>query len=121
MKRSQFLILAAIVPGVFGFVMMVVPDLMLGNSLTASADDTVTAVTQWVGFGVFSLGWINFLARNDPGSLALRAVMVGNIAFHTLGIGFDAYDYVAGLMKHRDWFQAWSPILYSQSASVISC
>ena len=40
-----------------------------------------------------------FLARNDPGSLALRAVMVGNIAFHTLGIGFDAYDYVAGLMK----------------------
>lgn len=99
MKRSQFLILAAIVPGLFGLVMMVAPDLMLGNSLTTDADASVRAVTQWVGFGVFSLGGINFLARNDPGSPALGAVMIGNIAFHALGICFDAYDYIAGLIK----------------------
>lgn len=42
---------------------------------------------------------INFLSRNDPGSPALAAVMVGNILFHVLGIGVDTYDYVSGFMK----------------------
>jgi hypothetical protein len=98
-SRKQFLILAAIVPGAFGLVMMVAPDLMLGNSLAIGVDASTRVVTQWVGFGVFSLGLINFLSRNDPGSAALRAVMLGNVAFHVLGIGFDTYDYLAGFMK----------------------
>ena len=51
------------------------------------------------GFGVFSLAWINFLSRNDPGSPALRAVLIGNVLFHALGIVFDTYDYSAGLMR----------------------
>ena len=33
MSRYQFLILAAIVPGIFGSVMMVAPDAMLSNTL----------------------------------------------------------------------------------------
>ncbi|MBP6772549.1 MAG: hypothetical protein KA154_06070, partial [Gemmatimonadaceae bacterium] len=41
---------------------------------------------------------INFLARSDPGSPALRAVMIGNIVFHVLAIGFQADDYIAGLL-----------------------
>jgi hypothetical protein len=99
MRRSYFFVLAAIVPGLFGLVMMVAPDLMLANSLAADVDATTRVVTQWVGFGAFSLAWINFLSRNDPGSPALRAVMIGNILFHVLGIGFDVYDYIAGFMK----------------------
>lgn len=98
MKRSHFFILAALVPGLFGLVMMFAPDLMLRNSLATDVDATTRIVTQWVGFGVFSLGAINFLSRNDPGSPALRAVMIGNILFHVLGIGFDVYDYLAGFM-----------------------
>jgi hypothetical protein len=98
MKRSQFFVLAAIVPGVFGLVMMAVPDVMLRNSLAAAPGAATGIVTQWVGFGVFSLAVINFLSRHDPGSPALRAVMIGNILFHTLGIGFDVYDYLAGFM-----------------------
>ena len=99
MKRQHFFTLAAIVPGLFGLVMMLVPQVMLTNSLVVSADETTRVVTQWVGFSVFSLAVINYLARNDPGSPALRAVILGNILFHGLGIGFDVYDYSAGFMK----------------------
>lgn len=98
MKRRHFFVLAALVPGIFGSVMMLAPDLMLRNSLATEPEATTRIVTQWVGFGVFSLALINFLCRNDPGSPALRAVMIGNIAFHTLGIGFDVYDHLAGFM-----------------------
>lgn len=34
MKRMHFLIIAAIIPGIFGLVMMVAPDAMLSNSLS---------------------------------------------------------------------------------------
>ena len=98
MRRHHFFIIAAVVPLVFGAVMMLVPDMMLSNSLAAEVHASTRIVTQWVGFGVFSLGWINFLSRNDAGSQALRAVMIGNIIFHALGIGFDVYGYVAGVM-----------------------
>ncbi len=98
MKRHPFFIIAAVVPWLFGLVMMLAPDMMLGNSLATEVHATTRIVTQWVGFGVFSLGWINFLSRNDAGSQALRAVMIGNIIFHALGIGFDVFDYFAGVM-----------------------
>jgi hypothetical protein len=98
MAREHFFIIAAAVPWLFGGVMMFVPELMLNNSLAAEFQPSTVIVTQWVGFGVFSLGWINFLARRDDGSTALRAIMIGNILFHTLGLGFDTFHYVLGFM-----------------------
>ena len=99
MKRSSFILIAAIIPMLFSLVMMFVPDQMLSNSLRVEVDLSTRVVTQWVGFGVFSVGLVNLLARNDPGSIGLKAIMVGNIAFHSLGIGFDTYDYSIGIMK----------------------
>jgi hypothetical protein len=98
MKRSVFLLIAALIPLLFGSVMMFAPQLMLYN-LTVEMTAGLHEVTQWVGFGVFSLGIINFLSRNDNGSTALKAVMVGNILFHTLGLCFDVYDYSIGIMR----------------------
>lgn len=98
MKRSAFLLVAALIPTIFGSLMMFAPELMLYN-LTVEITPGLRAVTQWVGFGVFSLGIINFLSRSDNGSTALKAVMVGNIFFHTLGICFDVYDYAVGIMR----------------------
>ena len=99
MKRSSFLLIAAIIPLLFGLVMMFVPDAMLSNTLTSGAHLQTHAVTQWVGFGVFTIGLINFLSRNDGGSTALKAIMIGNIVFHTLGVFFDIYDYSIGVMQ----------------------
>lgn len=47
---------------------------------------------------MFSLAWITFLSRNDPGSPALRAVISGNLVFHALGLLIDIYGYAAGAM-----------------------
>lgn len=99
MKRSIFLTIAAIIPGLFGLVMIFFPDKMLSNSLIGEINLATRIVTQWVGFGAFSLGLINFLSRNDPGSTTLNALMIGNIVFHSLGLVLDIYDYSIGIMK----------------------
>ena len=99
MKQSSFLLIAAIIPLLFGLVMMIIPDKMLSNMLTSEANLQTLLVTQWAGFGVFSIGLINFLSRKDSGSIALRAVMIGNIVLHTIGIFFDIYDYSIEVMK----------------------
>lgn len=98
MSRRTFLVIASAVPGLFGLVMMLLPTVMLGNSLTAAPDDYTVAVTRWAGFGVFSIAAITYLARADAGSRALRAVMVGNIVFHVLGIVIDTSGYLSGTM-----------------------
>jgi hypothetical protein len=98
MSRRTFLVIASAVPGLFGLVMMLVPTVMLDNSLTAPADDYTVAVTRWVGFAVFSIAWITFFSSSDAGSPALRAVMTGNIAFHLLGVVMDSTGYAAGIM-----------------------
>jgi hypothetical protein len=99
MKRSSFLLIAAIIPSLFGLVMMFVPDQMLSNSLTSEANLQTRSVTQWVGFAAFTVGLITFLSRNDAGSIALKAVLIGNIVFHSLGLCFDTYHYSIGVMK----------------------
>ena len=99
MKRSSFLLIASVIPLLFGLVMMVIPDTILSNTLTTDANLQTHSVTQWVGFGVFTIGLINFLSRNDGGSDALKAIIIGNIVFHTLGVFFDIYDYSIGVMR----------------------
>ena len=46
-----------------------------------------------------SVGVINFFSRNDPGSKALRAVMIGNIFLHLVGGAADIYDYTKGMVQ----------------------
>lgn len=98
MTRRRFLVVAAAVPGLFGLVMMLVPTVMLENSLTEVPQDATVAVTRWVGFAVFSVALITYLSRNDAFSPALRAVMIGNVVFHLLGTVMDTSGYLAGTM-----------------------
>ena len=99
MNQNSFMLIAAIIPLLFGVVMMFFPAKMLSNSLTSEANLQTRSVTQWVGFGTFTIGLMTFLARNDPGSTALKAIMIGNIVFHCLGLCFDIYHFRIGIMK----------------------
>ena len=92
MKRNHFLIISALLAFIFGIMMIVLPDKaleMAGGNLGM----------QSFGVALFSIGIINLFSRNDPGSKALKAVMFGNIILHLAGIGFDVYNYTAGLTQ----------------------
>ncbi|MEP7234041.1 MAG: hypothetical protein ABI778_01975, partial [Ignavibacteriota bacterium] len=54
---------------------------------------------QWFGIGLVSVGVINFFSRNDAGSKALTAVMIGNIFLHLVGGAADVYDYMQGAVQ----------------------
>jgi len=97
MTRQRFLLLAGIVPTLFGLSMLAAPHDMLTNMARDSAEGGL--VLQWMGVALVSVGAINFLSRNDPGSVALRAVMTGNIVLHILGLGIDVYHHTLGFVQ----------------------
>jgi hypothetical protein len=92
MSRKIFLIIAAILAGFFGAHMLLLPAKMLNNMATINTVE-MQNVLQWGGTMLLSIALMNFLSRNDPGSLALRAVMIGNIFMHVIALIVDAYDY----------------------------
>ncbi len=93
MKRPHFMIIAALIAWLFGLMMIFVPDKALDTGSAANLG------MQWYGIALFSIGVIIFFSRNDPGSKALKAVMIGNILFHLIGEVFDVYDYTAGFTQ----------------------
>ncbi len=92
MRRSIFFIISAVLALFFGLHMLIAPGKMLENMVTVNTADLQHAL-QWSGSMLVALGVMNFLSRNDPGSAALRAVMIGNIILHVAGFAVDAYDY----------------------------
>lgn len=98
MKRSLFILISAVMAAIFGLSMLLAPDQMIKN-MTTAADPSALHVLQWAGNMLLAIAVINFLSRNDEGSVALRAVMIGNIFMHTLAIGIDWYHYSIGFVN----------------------
>jgi len=98
MKRSLFILISAIMAAIFGLSMLLAPDQMIKN-MTTVADPSALHVLQWAGNMLLAIAVINFLSRNDEGSVALRAVMIGNIFMHTLAVGVDWYHYSIGFVN----------------------
>lgn len=98
MKRAHFLAAAGALGVFFGLSMIVSPDAML-NNMTTITGAGATNVLRWAGVAVLTVGVINIVARNDPGSDALSAIMTGNIVLHVVGWGLDFVDWRAGLVK----------------------
>ena len=97
MARRHFLLIAGLMALFFGVTMLAAPDQML----TSMAVDSPGAerVLQWMSCVLISVGLINILSRNDDGSTALRAVMLGNIVLHLLGFGIDVYHHSVGFVQ----------------------
>jgi hypothetical protein len=98
MKRNIFFIISAVLGLFFGLHMLIAPGKMLENMVMVNSSD-MQHVLQWGGAMLVSIAVINFLSRNDQGSAALRAVMIGNIILHVVGFAVDAYDYSIGFIK----------------------
>jgi hypothetical protein len=98
MKRSHFLVLAGALGCLFGLGMILGPDQMLANMTTVSGSEAAL-VLRWMGSGLVAIGLINILARNDAGSPALRAIMLGNIALHAIAYTLDLKDHRLGFIQ----------------------
>src|ERR1051326_30177 len=85
MKRQTFMLIAALLACAFGLSMLLSPASMLANMTTGAGPDAAR-VLRWSGTALFSIGIIPFFSRNDPGSPALRGVMIGNVMIHALAL-----------------------------------
>ncbi len=92
------MLIAAILSCFFGLSMLFAPEQMMQNMATAS-DTSSFNVLQWAGNMLVAIGLINFLARNDAGSVALRAVMIGNIFLHAGGLIVDLRQHMTGFVN----------------------
>lgn len=97
MSRKLFLIIAGVMAVIFGLGMLASPQQMLTNMARDAREGEL--VLQWMGVVLLSVGVMNILSRNDPGSPALRAVMLGNILLHVLGFGIDVYHHLLGFVQ----------------------
>ena len=98
MKRSDFLMLAGTLACLFGVGMVAAPSQMMAGMTNGSSAEGAL-VLRWMGSALIAVGLMNFIARNDPGSVALRAIFIGNIALHVIGMLFDVLDWQAGFVR----------------------
>ena len=91
MRRQTFLTIAAIV-GVPLAVLMIASPAKMMEEMGTQRSDTANVLLQVVGLMTFSISVILFLARKDEGSIALRAIIIGNII---MGIGSIPIDWIA--------------------------
>ena len=96
MKRKTFFLIAAIIGVLFSVVILSGPAKMIGN-MGGQPCDTTNVVLQVVSVMLFSMAVITFLARNDPGSIALRAIIIGSIVLHIVSIPVDLIAYQKGI------------------------
>jgi hypothetical protein len=97
-QRKHFLVLAGVLACFFSLSMLFAPAQMLSN-MTTITDASAPHVFRWLGSALLAVGVMNLLARNDPGSDALRAIMVGNIVLHAVAIILDLMDHIDGIVN----------------------
>ena len=81
MKRSIFLIITSIISALFGGMMFFLPEMVtegFGSAPTAFS----TFLMREMGLIILCSGVLNFLVRNDSDSVALKAILIFNIAYH---------------------------------------
>jgi hypothetical protein len=98
MKRSTFLLIAGALGCLFGAGMILAPAQMMASMTNATSGEGAL-VLRWMGGGLIAIGMIDILARNDPGSQALRAILIGNLAMHVIELVFDFLDFQAGFVR----------------------
>lgn len=100
MKRSLFLLIAALGSFAFGGMMFFVPG-VAAHLLDIDAALPVLSVLRGMGGLIIGLGVINYLLRNEQQAGVLKALLVTNIITHALGLGADVWGAVDGAVLLR--------------------
>ena len=105
MKRSTFLALTAVLAMLIGISLLLSPDKMF--TMMAMTVDASTVLTgRMVGAFLFSLGLINWTARNVEDSVAVRAILYGNLSAHVFGLVLDILGVTSGVTNEQAWGSA---------------
>ena len=103
MKLKTFLIIATVMPTIFGLSLLLVPDmLMTTNGLVVSESAKVFA--RGVAGLLLGLAIINWYARKDLASPIIRGVLIGNIVVHALGLITDGLAVQNNVITQNPWF-----------------
>lgn len=96
MSRQTFLTIASAVSLLFSAYMIAAPGKMMeGMGVGPNAGTNV--VLQAMSVMLLSIAVMTFLARKDPGSQALRAILIGNVVMHTVALPIDWIAYAQGV------------------------
>ncbi len=98
MKRSNFLLVSAILSFTFGVMMFFVPALG-AKLLNIAPTPGTTSVLRGLGGLIIGSGAINFLLRNQNDIATLKALLLANIITHLLGISADLWGVLDGALE----------------------
>lgn len=98
MKRSIFLLIAAIIAILIGGISLLFPVKMTEGFGGTSTPLLIFLVRE---LGAFSLcaGVLNFLVRNDPDSKTLKAIFIFNILYHMLMLPINFFGISQGALS----------------------
>ncbi len=98
MKRSLFLLIAALLSFVFGSALFFVPQLgAMGFGMTYTPQ--IGSLLRGMGGLILGSGMINFLLRQHREPQTLRALFLANIVTHAFGIGADFWGMHDGALQ----------------------
>lgn len=97
MKRSNFLLISAILSFVFGAMMFLMPA-FAANFLAIAATPQTISVLRGLGGLIIGSGAINFFLCNQSDVTVLRGLLLANIITHLLGISADILGVLDGAL-----------------------
>lgn len=103
MKLKTFLTVTAVIYIPFGIAMILIPNLLFGFYGFELGQDGIV-LGRVVGSAIVGLGLINFISRNQflP-STALKAILMGNLIYHSIDICIIAPPTYQGTLNGFTW------------------
>ena len=98
MKRSTFLLIAAILAFLFAALMLATPQAAADGVGMAATPET-SLLFRSIGGMLLSVGLLNLMVRNHGDSNTLRAVLIFNIVLNFMGMVSDVPGFVGGFLS----------------------
>lgn len=102
MNLSTFLTITALIGLVVGLGMLILPEQVF-DIAAISLDEGSKSVARSLGALIVAVSLINWIARKVEDSLALRAILYGNLALHLLTMVADILAITTGAISEMGW------------------
>lgn len=94
------MLISAIIAGIYGIMMLISPSMFTASMLTNPTED-MNAAMRFLSAALIALAATNFIARNEPWSKAIQAILIGNAIIHIVGFITDYMAYQSGVVTSQ--------------------